>query len=170
MKRNIQISIRNFQKTDITGKYIKALNDKKLMQFSENRHKSFNKKDCLKYYEMMKKSNNYFFLVLKNEKNNTTKTAIGTLSAHVDYNNKRCDLGILIWEKGNGYGKVAWNLAIKKIFSGNKIKKISAGAMENNKAMIEIFKNSKMKFELKKKKHFLYKRKYVDMVGYIIFK
>ena len=76
----------------------------------------------------------------------------------------------MIWEKGNGYGKVAWNLAIKKIFSGNKIKKISAGAMENNKAMIEIFKNSKMKFELKKKKHFLYKRKYVDMVGYIIFK
>ena len=61
MKRNIQISIRNFQKTDITRKYIKALNDKKLMQFSENRHKSFNKKDCLKYYEIMKKSNNYFF-------------------------------------------------------------------------------------------------------------
>ena len=40
--------------------------------------------------------------------------------------------------------------------------------MENNKAMIKIFKNSKMKFELKKKKHFLYKNQYVDMVGYFI--
>ena len=170
MKKHIQINIQNFQKKDISEKYIKALNDKNLMQFSENRHKSFSKTDCLKYYEIMKKSNNYFFLVLKNDDSNSSKTAIGTMTAQVDHHNKRCDLGILIWEKGNGYGKIAWKLAIKKIFSESKIKKISAGAMANNKAMIKIFKNSKMKFEFKRKKHFLYKNRYVDMIGYFITK
>ena len=42
--------------------------------------------------------------------------------------------------------------------------------MENNIAMIKIFKNSGMKFELRKRKNFLYKKKYVDMIGYYIFK
>ena len=59
-------------------------------------------------------------------------------------------------------------ISYKKIFTNPNIKKITAGAMENNLAMIKIFKNSGMKFELRKKKTFIQK-KYIDMIGYCIF-
>ena len=140
------------------------------MQYSENRFKSFDRTSCLNFYKMMKKNKNYFFLILKNDLEKETLTSIGTMTAHVDYYNKSCDLGILVWEKGNSYGNQAWQIAIKKIFHNSNIRKITAGTMENNLAMIKIFKNSGMKFELRKKKNFLYKKKYVDMIGYYIFK
>jgi RimJ/RimL family protein N-acetyltransferase len=53
--------------------------------------------------------------------------------------------------KRKGYGIIAWQLAINKIFTNPKIKKITAGSMINNSAMVKIFKSSKMKFELRKK-------------------
>jgi len=168
--KKIKITITDFKKKDIERKYINALNDKKLMQYSENRFKLFNRKSCLNFYKMMKKNKNYFFLISKNDLEKQTITSIGTMTAYVDHNNKNCDLGILVWEKGKSFGNIAWKMAIKKIFNNSNIKKITAGAMENNIAMIKIFKNSGMKFELRKRKNFLYKKKYVDMIGYYIFK
>ena len=38
-----------------------------------------------------------------------------------------------------------------------------------NKQMIKLFKKSGMKFEYKKKKFFIFKNKYVDLVGYYKF-
>lgn len=74
------------------------------MQFSENRHKSFSRNSCVNYYKLMKKKN-YFFLISKQDQRNSAKLPIGTIIAYVDYYNKNCDLGILIWEKGKGYRK-----------------------------------------------------------------
>jgi RimJ/RimL family protein N-acetyltransferase len=170
MKNKFKITIRNFDIKDIDKNYIDALNNKKLMKFSENRFKSFNRKSCLDYYRAMKLKKNYFFLILKNDLINFVKIPIGTMTCYIDHHNKSCDLGILIWEAGKGYGNIAWKLAIKKIFTDTRIRKITAGAMENNVAMIKIFKNSGMKFELRKKKNFLFKNKYTDMIGYCIFK
>ena len=87
----------------------------------------------------------------------------------VDNNNKVCDLGILISEKGKGYGYLSWKFAIKYIFL-KKIRKITAGTMSINLKMLKIFKKSKMKFEYKKKKNFLYNNKEIDLNGYFIFK
>ena len=51
---------------------------------------------------------------MKNDLENASRIPIGTMIAHVDHNNKNCDLGILVWEKGKGFGNIAWQLAIKK--------------------------------------------------------
>ena len=76
----------------------------------------------------------------------------------------------MIWENQKGYGQIAWQIAIDKIFEKNYVRKITAGTMANNKAMIKLFKKSNMKFELKKKRSFIYKNSFVDMIGYSIFK
>ena len=55
------IKLRNFKIKDINNVYIRALNNKKLMQFSENRFRLFNKKNCLEYFKSMKKNKNFFF-------------------------------------------------------------------------------------------------------------
>ena len=44
------------------------------------------------------------------------------MTAYVDHNNKNCDLGILVWEKGKNFGNIAWKMAIKKIFNNSNIK------------------------------------------------
>ena len=164
------IKLRNFKIKDINNVYIRALNNKKLMQFSENRFRLFNKKNCLEFFKSMKKNKNFFFLVSKQNKHDNLEIPVGTLTGYVDYNNKICDLGILIWENQKGYGQIAWQIAIDKIFEKNYVRKITAGTMANNKAMIKLFKKSSMKFELKKKKTFIYKNSFVDMIGYSIFK
>jgi len=164
------INIRNFRIDDINQKYIQSLNDKKLMKYSENRFKKFSKKVCLDYFLFMKKKKNFFYLATKQDKEKNYRIPIGSLTGHVDYNNGICDLGILIWDNKRGYGQIAWQIAIKKIFKKNFIRKITAGCMATNIAMIKLFKKSKMKFELRKRKNFIYKKKYVDMIGYSIFK
>jgi hypothetical protein len=45
----------------------------------------------------MKKNKNYFFLISKQDQEDSAKIPIGTIMAYVDYHNKNCDLGILIW-------------------------------------------------------------------------
>ncbi len=165
-----KITLRNFTIKDINKVYIQSLNNKKLMQYSENRFRTFNKNNCLEYYKLMKKNKNFFFLVSKEIEAENFYVPIGTLTGYVDYNNKTCDLGILIWENKKGYGQVAWQKAIEKIFKKKYVRKITAGTMANNKGMIKLFKKSKMKFELKKKKMFIYKKKFIDMIGYSIFK
>ena len=60
MDKKIKIIITDFKKKEIDKKYINALNNKKLMQYSENRFKSFNRKSCINFYKMMKKIKLFF--------------------------------------------------------------------------------------------------------------
>lgn len=163
MKRLI---IRKFRESDINKTYISWLNDKNLMKFSENRYFHFTKKKCISFYWQNKKNKNFFFLIKKNDK---YKSSIGTMLGRLDSKNKVCDLGILISEGGKGYGLEAWKFAINYIFS-KKIRKITAATMSINLPMIKIFKKAKMSYEYKKKKHFLYNKKKIDLVGYSIFR
>ena len=138
MIENIKLS--NFRIKDINNVYIKSLNNKKLMQHSENRFRTFNKRNCLEYFKLMKKNKNFFFLVSKKNKTDNFYVQIGTLTGYLDYNNKICDLVILIWENKKGYGQIAWQIAIEKIFKKKYVRKITAGTMANNKSMIKLFK------------------------------
>lgn len=161
-----RLIIRKFKKSDITKTYISWLNDKSIMKFSENRHFRFTKKKCLLFYEKNKKNKNFFFII---KKNNKLKIPIGTIIGNVDHKNKVCDLGILISETGKGYGLEAWKFTLNYIFT-KKIRKITAGCMRTNYAMLKIFQRSNMSYEYRKKEHFLNDNKKVDLIGYCIFK
>ena len=58
------IKLKKFNKTYITPQYISWLNDKKLMQFSEQRHYNHNKKTCLNYLKKYTNSGNLFFAII----------------------------------------------------------------------------------------------------------
>ena len=59
--------------------------------------------------------------------------------------------GILIAPEhaGKGFGKQAWNLLIGDIPVKIGIRKVSAGTLALNKAMIRLFESSNMEFEAK---------------------
>jgi len=140
------IKLVKFDYNFITKKYISWLNNKILMQYSERRHQKHSIRSCKKYLDSFKNSHNKFFAIVdcKNYEH------VGNITTIIDKKNRTADIGILIGKCKKGYGLLAWKIMIKYLFS-KKIRKVTGGAMINNKAMIKIFINSKMKFEYIKK-------------------
>lgn len=140
------------------------LNDKKHMRYSEQRFRIHSAESVLNDWR------NRFttFLAILDDGDEI----LGTISATPDYHNKTIDLGVLIGPefKKRGLATGAWRLAMW-LYSGAYVKKIEAGCMANNKAMIKIFKRSGMKYEGRRIKHFQFsKTKRVDVVYYGKFK
>jgi [ribosomal protein S5]-alanine N-acetyltransferase len=159
------ILLDQFNESYISEKYLNWLNNKELMQYSENRHTNHTIDSCREYYQSFNNSNNLLFAIL--DKNNMDH--VGNINAYIDTNNLTADIGILVGVSGKGYGFLGWEAFIKKLFSKYNIRKVSGGTMAVNKAMIKIFIKSGMDYEYSKKQTFIYKERYVDMVGYCIF-
>jgi len=161
----VSIIFKKFEKKFIKKKYINWLNDKYLMRYSDRRFEKHTPITCLNYLRSFKKTNNYFYAILDSQ----TNEHIGNITAIVDVNNSVADIGILIGKRSMGYGKAAWSKMMNILFDLG-IRKVTGGAMNNNLAMIKIFKSSGMQFEYKKIRQYLYKKKYVDLVGYCKFR
>ena len=73
----------------------------------------------------------------------------------------------MIGEVNNGYGLDAWKSAII-LLKKNKIRKITAGTVSSNLAMLRIFKKTNMKFEYRKIKQTYVQRKLNDIIGYYL--
>ena len=167
MKSNNEIVLEKFSEKYITDTYLKWLNDKNLMRFSENRHINHTKQSCKKYLQSFCNSNNKLYAILDKSNN---KIHVGNITSYIDKKNLTADIGVLIGISGMGYGYKAWMLMMNKLFLEHGIRKITGGAMFTNKAMIKIFIKSGMKLEYIKKKQFISDGSYVDLVGYSIFK
>ena len=160
-----EIFLDQFNESYISEKYLSWLNNKELMQYSENRHTNHTIDSCREYYQSFKNSNNLLFAILDKKNMNH----VGNISAYIDTNNLTADIGILVGVTGQGYGFLAWEAFMKKLFSEYNIRKITGGTMDVNKAMKKIFIKSGMDYEYSKKDHCVYKERYVDMVGYCAF-
>jgi ribosomal-protein-alanine N-acetyltransferase len=134
------------------------LNDPEVVRYSEQRHKkhdphSQNNYICSFVHGEFKE------IMLDNE-------PIGTITGRIDRNNGTADMGILIGEKrhwGNGYGTTAWALMMSDLFSSNLVRKVEAGCMNTNLAMMMIFVKTGMKPEGRRKDHFLFNGSPCDM-------
>ena len=158
------LKIKKFTKKDITKEYIKFINDKKNLRFSDQRHQNYNYTKCLNYLNKFRNSNNLFLKVTDNEK------LIGTLACYVDINNKNVQIGFLIGNKKNqnkGYA----TLALKKLidyFFKKKYKKISCGTVIINKPMISVCKKNKMFLDAKLTKEKFIANKFHDVLIFSI--
>jgi RimJ/RimL family protein N-acetyltransferase len=73
-----------------------------------------------------------------------------------------------VW--GRGLGLEAWMAIIKYLFEEKEMKKITAGTLTKNTAMLKIMKKSKMLEDGVRKNHCLFEGKRVDMVHAALFK
>lgn len=159
----MQCKIVNFSSQYFTNDYVSWLNDKNLTKYSEQRHSIHTLDSCKEYVKSFTNSDNLLFAIIDIK----SKKHIGNINAYIDVNNKVADIGILISQGGKGYGLCAWNQMINLLFSSkHNMRKITAGTMAINEAMIKIFKKSGMKLEYIRPKHFIYEKKLVDMIGY----
>jgi len=160
-----KILLLKFEERFITSEYIGWLNNKSLMQFSEQRHNNHTMKTCKNYYRSFSNSDNLLYAIL----NAKTNEHVGNINAYIDSSNKVADMGIIIGKTGCGYGSLAWKEMIRVLFLDKRMRKITAGAMKINKPMIKIFLKSGMEYEYTKTKHFIYNEQFIDLAGYSIF-
>ena len=137
------ITLKDFELDDITDEYLSWLNDKEYMKFSRQSLCDHDKGTVIKYLHDMKISKNLFLSIRKDQE------LIGTLTIHIDLDYRVCSPGILIGKNFArfGYGESIWRFIIETICRDLGMRKISAGTMVDNHAMIKLFKKSGMEFE-----------------------
>ena len=131
------------QSSDITEAYIRWLNDRELMKYSNQRHINHTRSSSENYLNSFDQNSSLIFKIVAG------KEMIGTLSISLDRYNLVGVLGILIGREygGLGLGGKAWNRAIEISFGELGLRKVKAGTAASNLAMKRIFEKSKMSFE-----------------------
>lgn len=154
----------------LTERYVGWLNDQEVMRYSEQRFKIHSLSSCRAYMESFEGSPNFFWAV-------TTRGAeaehIGTLTAYVDVHNRVADVGILIGDRtkwGKGYGGEAFRAVVDFLFREEGMRKVTAGTMASNKAMMAVMDRAGMEVECRRARHFLLEGDEVDLVHGAIFR
>jgi|GEM_PF-2712961 len=160
-----KVCLMPFTEKDITPEYICWLNDSKTMKFSSQKFKKHTVLSCKKYLKTFQTTEN-LFLKIVNRENNAT---VGTMTAYVSVPHKTVDIGILIGKRniwGKGFGGDAWGALFKWLINSAGARKLTAGTVINNTAMVRIFKNSGMIQEGLQRQQILLNGKPRDMVFY----
>ncbi len=133
------VALRPFSDLNITPEYIDWLKNPDLMKFSNQRFRSHNTETCKDYLNSFKGTDYLFLAIYRGAE------FIGTMTAYVSQNHKTADMGILIGgqSQGKGLGTDAWVTLMRYLFRAGK-RKVSAGALRCNSAMIKIMLSSGM--------------------------
>jgi RimJ/RimL family protein N-acetyltransferase len=140
--------------------HIEWLNNKELMKYSEQRHRRHTLESQRKYLASFDHAASFLWEIYITDH----LVPIGTITAFCDWRNKVADLGILIGEfRGKGYGSEAWTAICEWLFKKG-YRKIEAGCMASNAAMIKIFGKTGMVIEGRRRSHFLLDGKPEDLI------
>lgn len=92
---------------------------------------------------------------------------IGNVAAYVDMPNRVADVSILLGEKsvwGMGFGREAFACVCAYLFNSCNVRKVTAGTMSENTAMLAIMRGIGMTEEGRRTRQFLLDGREVDMV------
>ena len=148
--RGSKVLLRPFCSEDITDRYIDWLKDPIVVRFSNQRFLTHDRASCLRYLDSFAGTDNLFLSVRSLD----TGQAIGTMTAYVSSYHGTADVGIMIGDRsfwGGGYGQDAWNTLAKWLLAQDSIRKLTAGALACNVAMIRIMEISGMQLEAVRK-------------------
>jgi len=160
-----KVTIRKFTEQDINSTYLKWLNDPVVTRYSNQRFVLHTKQSCINYFLTFENSSN-IFLAIKNKKDNKV---IGTLTIYHALHHQTADIGLMIGERGlwgQGYGQEAFSIVVDKLISMGSIRKITAGTMEKNRAMIRIIEQAGLRWEATRKQQELLDGEAVDILYY----
>ena len=138
--RGIKVQVRPFIYSDISTEYISWLNDKKIVRYSNQRFVNHNLNSVTEYFNSFKSGPN-FFLTIEDLR---TKQPVGTMTLHVQPFHRTVDVGILLGKQGNGFGKEAWCLVIGWLIEVCRVRKVTAGSLSCNHAMVRLMESSGM--------------------------
>lgn len=135
-----------FTLADISAEYIAWLNDPIVVRYSNQRFMQHTEASCRRYFESFTNTPNLFLSIRMRADN----LAVGTMTAYVSPHHGTVDIGIMVGRSsvwGRGVGQDAWETLLNWFLAQPKIRKVTAGAMRANVAMIRIMERSGMMHE-----------------------
>jgi len=165
-----RIRLLPFGPQHMTAAYVGWLNDPETTRYSEQRHRRHTLESCKAYFESMKTGGRFFWAIEWIDGN--AARHIGNLTATLDRPNRVADLAIMIGDRdarGKGLGRDAWIAACQWLLGPGGMRKISAGTMADNRAMVAIFESAGMTIEAVRKGHFVLDGKPTDGVYAALF-
>lgn len=159
--------LRPFTQADVTARYLSWLNDKEITRFSELRHRATDQEGASAYVEAMTGAGNGFWAIEHHEFSH-----VGNIAIYFDRPNKSGDLSILLGERsvwGKGIAREAWRLVMEWALTKGDCRRVSAGTMAANTAMIRVMDRTGMTFDARHQKQFLLDNQPVDGVYYVRF-
>lgn len=159
-----------FSERHLTEAYLGWLRDRQLMRYSEQRHHPHTMETCWAYFESFRETPNYFWAI---EAKDLGDLHIGNINAYVDEPNSGAEMGLLIGAteaQGKGYGLEAWRGAMNFLIKELGIRKVSAGAMSANRAMLAIMERSGMVPDGVRRRHFVCEGREVDVTYACVFR
>lgn len=160
-----RIMLRIITISDVSDQYVDWLNSRNINQFLESRFSNHTKYTLRKdIQKILKDKNTLFFTIIdKSTKKHIGNIKLGTINFH----HKLGEIGLMIGDEnfwGQGYGSEAISLISHYAFTNLNLHKLTAGAYVNNTGSIRAFKKALFHEEGRRKKHFYFKRKYVDYI------
>jgi len=168
--RTGRLTIAPFQERHLAERYVNWLNDRELMRYSEQRHKKHTIATCRAYWHSFNGTPHFFWAI---EEQQQGLGHIGNINAYVDERNQLADIGIVVGEqkaRGQGYAFEAWRAVCEYLFSTVGTRKITAGTMANNTAMLKLMQRAGMVEDGVRRRHYLSDGIEVDIVHRALFK
>ena len=162
----VEISL--FRVEDITDKYIGWLNNPEVTKYSNQRFQHHSAVSCQQYLGSFQGTPNLFLKIRRR----SDKRMVGTMTAYVSLPHRTADIGIMVGDQtawGKGIGQDAWATLMKWLLSHEAIRKVTAGTMCCNHAMVKIMEHSGMVLEAIRPKQELFSGQPIDIVYYGMF-
>ena len=143
---NSGIRLRPFVSTDITDKFVSWLNDPAIVKYSNQRFGLHTRESCLNYLHSFYGSDNLYFAI----EHSLASRVCGSLTIYRQVHHETADIGIMVGDRdswGQGIGYRAWSMAMSLIIDPLNVRKVTAGTLRSNDAMIRIIKKSGMTLE-----------------------
>ena len=145
-------------------RYAGWLNDRQVVRYSEQRHRSHDLASCEAYFRSAAASGNLFLAI---EASDPALGHVGNMTASFDPPNRTCDLSIMVGEaaaRGTGIGSLAWCAMVDWLLGPGGQRRVTAGTMAENRAMLALMAKSGMTVDAVRARAFLLDSREFDLV------
>lgn len=157
-----QVMLEPFTERHLTARYVAWLNDPAVVRYSEQRHRTHTLESCRAYLRRFVGTPHKFWAIIAPPLGH-----VGNITATVDEANRVADLAILLGARGawgRGIGTAAWTLALEWLLGPGGMRKVTAGTIAENHAMLGVMRKSGMTEEGRRRAQFIFEGRTADLV------
>lgn len=159
-----RLTLTAFADAHLTERYVAWLNDPEVVRYSEQRHRRHTLDSCRDFVRSFADGPSHLWAIVAKDR---ALGHIGNINSAVDAPNRTADVAILIGDRkawGRGLGAEAWAAVVDFLLGAGGMRKVTAGAMAANAAMVKIMRNAGMTEEGRRRGQFLLDGRPVDVV------
>lgn len=153
-----------FADEHLTEHYVGWLNDPEVVRYSEQRHRKHTVASCREFVGSFAAGPSHLWAIVAKDRG---LGHIGNINSAVAPPNRTADVAILIGEKkawGRGFGAEAWMAVVDYLLGPGGMRKVTAGTMAENEAMLKIMAKAGMTEEGRRLGQFLLDGRAVDVI------